>query len=76
MTKRIVATYYLISTFDIDELGIDMNDVKEWFIKYDKLYINWKDDTRAQSEYEPTDSNVDDHDLKHPDDEELDDDDE
>jgi hypothetical protein len=35
-------------TFDLEELGIDWENVKDYYIKYGTLYVNFKDGTSQE----------------------------
>jgi hypothetical protein len=43
--KYIQATYHETIEFDLEELGIDWDKVDDYFIKYSKLNIFYKDGT-------------------------------
>ena len=43
--KYIECIYEAPITFDLEELGIDWDKVKDYYIKYGTLYIDFKDGT-------------------------------
>ena len=48
--RYIECIYEAPITFDLEELGIDWDNVKDYYIKYGTLYVDFKDGT-SQSYY-------------------------
>ena len=48
--KYIECIYEAFITFDLEELGIDWDNVKDYYIKYGTLYVEFKDG--SSEEYE------------------------
>ena len=64
--RQVIAHYDVISTFEIPE-GIDLegDEVENWYVKYNTLYIIFTDPNREKLEIEARMSATDD-DLKRP----------
>ena len=57
--KTIIAKYLKHYTtgesrWDLDQLGINLNDVEDYEIKWDKLTVYFKDEDRDNERYLPT----------------------
>jgi coenzyme F420-reducing hydrogenase beta subunit len=48
--RYIECIYEAPITFDLEELGIDWDNVKDYYIKYGTLYVDFKDGTSGQYE--------------------------
>ena len=46
--KYIECIYEAPITFDLEELGIDWDNVKDYYIKYGTLYVEFKDGSSLQ----------------------------
>lgn len=61
---EIVAEYRVYNSWDLEELEIDRNDIKEYFVKYNRLFVFFKDG--SEEEFEPTSNCSEDFDYKYP----------
>ena len=51
-TKSIDVYYNECANFDFKELGIDIDQIYNWYVKYNRLHITYKNGT--QEEYDNT----------------------
>lgn len=58
MSHYLTATYKPCSYW---ELEFNLNDVAEWYVKWDTLHVKFKDSDTEFTEFEPTSSAEDDH---------------
>jgi hypothetical protein len=42
------------SRWDLNQLGINLNDVEDYEIKWDRLTVYFKDEDREEEQYSPT----------------------
>ena len=65
--REVIACYDLCSTFEVpDDVDLEGDEVKDWWVKYDTLHVVFKDETREELEIEARCSALED-DLKRPD---------
>ena len=70
-TKTLLVDYVMTSVFDIEEILTDApftrEQITEWYVKYDTLYIYWTDANGEEQceEYAPIQSAAE-SDCKHP----------
>ena len=46
--KKIEARYSAYLSWDLEELGIDWDNVKDYYIKYGTLYVDFKDGSSVE----------------------------
>jgi len=62
---EIIATYSASSTWNTDQLGFDFNEVEDWFVKWDTLYVRFSKDGEYK-DYGSPHFSADEFDHKHP----------
>ena len=49
--SELIANYSLTGTWDLEELGVDLKVVHDWWVKWDTLYVQ-KEENGEIEEYE------------------------
>ena len=60
--KYLNAEYFTVSSWDLEELDLDLDKVFDWYVKWDVLHVARTED----SEYEEFPSDLGDPDYKRP----------